>query len=403
MQNKSTDVKATAAAKAAEKTGAHKSAPDAQGAAATAAEDTLSSEGISRLFAQELGDETITDPGEQAAEVQPGAEEQTSQEEESAVEETKELPTEENVAAEEAEAAKTAEEEEAEKAAAEAEGEAGKEAKELPEHFLEILDDLKAGAGVKDIARRIDKVVGQREAEKRLREQAEAKAQQLEIQLTQAQAGSRPPSGIDLMEETDLEKLEGNASRIRDAVENYLDDVATPAERKIVEDYMESERLETPAQLRRQLRTIASVLDKQIPARRTQLKEFRQVETQSEANLKQLAPWAFDKTHPGYAEIQRVKAAFPELKRSPAHTFAAAAYVVGMTVLLSEQAKTTAKPAATVEKPAAKPPPKLPGAPKVAPAAALPPKKVVQEAQIQKANQRNPSPDDVAAALMADM
>jgi len=394
MQTKIAESKVTAATKAAEKTGAHK--PDATAEAEASAAAALTSDGAAALLALDLGGSETPAP---ESEVQPSAEGAEPVKEEE-VQPGEGEPTEgEPVEGEPVEG------ELVEGEPTEGEPAEGEPTDELPEHFVQILEDAKAGKGVKEIAKRINAVVGQRENEKRLREAAEAKAADLETQLSQARTHQvRPPNGIEEMEEPQLARLEGNASRMRDLVETHLKDpeALNDAEKKILENYMTNEGLETPAQLRRKLREISGLLDKDIPARREGMKQYQKVSGESEIQLKALAPEAFEKANPIAVVADKVSQDFPEIKRSPHWRLAATAYAIGFQELKKRADKLKPAAAAAAAKPAAKAPPKLPIAPRTTPAPTVPAKKVQNAALIQKAHTTNSS-DDMAAALAAEL
>lgn len=313
------------------------------------------SDGKSNLSAEQLVQQLLQKP--QAAEVetaQPEAEEAPEVVQESAVEEATQSESEPTQKAEET----------SEEAVVPEESEATAESED---------DDVLSHKSALDpktkdrIQKRIDKEVGKRKALEERAAAAEAKAAELEKQITErkpevvvAPSADNPLAHIESV--ADLEKEWKQAKEVARWAEDLLDDPS------IDEGVEVGDRKVTKAEVKQIMRNAKRTLEDQIPARA----RFLQAREQHRQIAYQDMPYLKDKNSPEYQRVQASFKEFPWLAQVPN-----AEYLIGM-ALEGEKALAARKAAAS--KPAPKVAPKPPAS-QTAPAAAAPKPKTAESAK----------------------
>jgi hypothetical protein len=227
------------------------------------------------------------------------------------------------------------------------------------------------------VQKRIDKLT------RRLRETEEAleterqRVRDLE-ESTAEQTGAPTPStpaqtGLEHLSASQIERVERDATELRDSIEDYLDGVADDSQRVRVERYMETQKLDETG-LKRSRRELARLLERHIPARR----EFIRHQSDADAKTVQMFPWWNDRTSPEYQEAVAMLHARPEVRKWPDWKFALSVSVVGLREVRKQLEAKTGKPAASTV--AAKPPPKVPTPSESVPASRIPNKESQRQA-----------------------
>nr|WP_294577570.1 hypothetical protein [uncultured Rhodopila sp.] len=305
--------------------------------------DVLTSEGVTSLLMSGLAEE----PAE-GDEAQPKAEDNDDTEErkpEAATEANEEAGEE-----QEPEAEKTPEGEEREA------GEAGEETPELPAALEQAISEWEeSGKGELPpalqglVERRIGKLTGQREEERRAREAAEAQVRQLTDEVTQLRQDPRraaAAAGSPVTDPKALEELAHSAESLVADAENVLDGTASEEETQRIQRFMESEHLDQ-AGLKRRVRELNKWLTGEVPKQKQAIQQFRAAEAQAAPIAKKFFPWLDQKDSPEYGMAQEVLGLMPELRtRTPAHRVALGVYVLGLKEFQKLQTAGAGKPGA---------------------------------------------------------
>lgn len=217
----------------------------------------------------------------------------------------------------------------------------GDDVEVVPTALQEAINEYEAKGGElppalqKLVEKRIHKLTSEREQQKQLADQAEAKASQLEQENDRLKANGaaveRSPTTLPDLKE--LAAMEANGTRMVEELEAVIDGTATEEEATRVAKLLGSERLDTPEGQRaakRQLRAVEKFLQT-IPAERQRVQAFRSEEAKAAPIAKEWFPFLFDKADPDYQEAQAVLQVMPDLRTAtPNHQIALGTYVLGL-------------------------------------------------------------------------
>jgi hypothetical protein len=182
------------------------------------------------------------------------------------------------------------------------------------------------------VEKRIGKLTGQREEERRAREAAEAQVRQLTEEVSQLRSDPRrvPQAGTPLTDERSLNDLARSAEALVADAENVLDGTANEEEAERIRRFMESEHLDNNG-LKHRVRELNRWLSGEVPKQKQQIQQFRAAEAQAAPIAKRFFPWLEKKDTPEYGMAQEVLRLVPELRtRTPAHQVALGVYVLGL-------------------------------------------------------------------------
>jgi hypothetical protein len=242
------------------------------------------------------------------------------------------------------------------------------------------------------IQRRIDRLTKRYRATQndltRERERARELEARLEQNGTQPQMSPAPAgqAGLENVTAPQLDTIESQATRLHSDLDDYVDGMATDAQRKSVESYAETQGLDEVG-LKRRRRDLQRLIEREIPRRR----EFIAREAALEPRAVELFPFWKDRSSEDYQTAMQVVQTMPEIKRLPHWKIVAGTYLLGLKQLKAglQESKSLPTKAPTA------PPPKQPTRPSAPPARV--PKPDVQRSALKDRAVKSANDNDVAA------